>query len=177
MVCHGWLNSATTLLGEPLKQIELKLKEWDDDSVEMEVSHCGICGSDIHTLDSDWSATKYPICGKCVKQYYVYQHCCLNNMSSQQWAMKSSVRLLVLVRMSPTWLLETELVLVLNLLLAVSALIVRRAWKMSALVAVLALTTAPGSVAPLAVVAIPTVGGNIQSACTLEQTSNNRSIQ
>lgn len=53
-----------TLLGEPLKQIELKLKEWDDDSVEMEVSHCGICGSDIHTLDSDWSATKYPICGK-----------------------------------------------------------------------------------------------------------------
>ncbi|GAN08231.1 NADP-dependent alcohol dehydrogenase [Mucor ambiguus] len=48
--------------GEPLKQIELKLKEWDDDSVEMEVSHCGICGSDIHTLDSDWSATKYPIC-------------------------------------------------------------------------------------------------------------------
>ncbi|CAO0801176.1 unnamed protein product [Mucor circinelloides] len=48
--------------GEPLKQIELKLKEWDEDSVEMEVSHCGICGSDIHTLDSDWSATKYPIC-------------------------------------------------------------------------------------------------------------------
>jgi len=55
-----------TYLGEPLKQIELKLKEWDDDSVEMEVTHCGICGSDIHTLDSDWSATKYPICGKFV---------------------------------------------------------------------------------------------------------------
>lgn len=51
-------------LGEPLKQIELKLKEWDDNSVEMEVTHCGICGADIHTLDSDWSATKYPICGK-----------------------------------------------------------------------------------------------------------------
>ncbi|KAI8646360.1 chaperonin 10-like protein [Parasitella parasitica] len=48
--------------GEPLKQIEMKLKEWDDNSVEMDVSHCGICGSDIHTLDSDWFATNYPIC-------------------------------------------------------------------------------------------------------------------
>lgn len=40
-------------LGEPLKQIELKLKEWDEDSVEMEVSHCGICGSgqSLHPLN------------------------------------------------------------------------------------------------------------------------------
>ncbi|KAJ3117432.1 hypothetical protein HDU96_006813 [Phlyctochytrium bullatum] len=28
--------------------------------VEIEISHCGICGSDIHTLDSGWGPTNYP---------------------------------------------------------------------------------------------------------------------
>jgi len=28
--------------------------------VEIEISHCGICGSDIHTLTSGWGETKYP---------------------------------------------------------------------------------------------------------------------
>ncbi|KAI9290510.1 hypothetical protein K502DRAFT_212282, partial [Neoconidiobolus thromboides FSU 785] len=25
-----------------------------DNDIEIEISHCGICGSDIHTLDSGW---------------------------------------------------------------------------------------------------------------------------
>ncbi|ORX88934.1 mannitol dehydrogenase putative [Basidiobolus meristosporus CBS 931.73] len=32
-----------------------------EDDVEIAISHCGICGSDIHTLDSGWGATKYPV--------------------------------------------------------------------------------------------------------------------
>ncbi|OMH82289.1 putative mannitol dehydrogenase [Zancudomyces culisetae] len=29
--------------------------------VELKVICCGICGSDIHTMDSDWGPTKYPV--------------------------------------------------------------------------------------------------------------------
>jgi D-arabinose 1-dehydrogenase-like Zn-dependent alcohol dehydrogenase len=30
---------------------ELKLRAEDDYSVDMDISHCGICGSDIHTMN------------------------------------------------------------------------------------------------------------------------------
>lgn len=33
-----------------LGNIELPLKTFDDDAVDMDISHCGICGSDIHTI-------------------------------------------------------------------------------------------------------------------------------
>ncbi|KAJ9063431.1 hypothetical protein DSO57_1000024 [Entomophthora muscae] len=29
--------------------------------VEIEISHCGICGSDLHTMDSGWGPTDYPV--------------------------------------------------------------------------------------------------------------------
>jgi len=73
--------------------------------------------------------------------------------------MKLSVRLLVLVRMSPTWSLAIELVLVLNLVLVASVLTARRAWKMSALAQVLAPITALGLAVRPAVAVIPTNGG------------------
>jgi alcohol dehydrogenase (NADP+) len=31
------------------------------EDVEIKISHCGICGSDIHTLDSGWEPTAYPV--------------------------------------------------------------------------------------------------------------------
>lgn len=31
-----------------------------DEDVEIKVTHCGICGSDVHTLDSGWGPTPYP---------------------------------------------------------------------------------------------------------------------
>jgi len=32
-----------------------------DDFVEVKISHCGICGSDIHTIDSGWGPSNYPV--------------------------------------------------------------------------------------------------------------------
>ncbi|KAI9296783.1 putative mannitol dehydrogenase [Neoconidiobolus thromboides FSU 785] len=29
--------------------------------VEIKISHCGICGSDLHTMDSGWGPTNYPV--------------------------------------------------------------------------------------------------------------------
>ncbi|KAI8072936.1 chaperonin 10-like protein [Gongronella butleri] len=63
---HGW---ACTEAGGPMKWTELPLKQFDSDTVEINVSHCGICGSDISTMDSGWGPTRYPcvvgheICG------------------------------------------------------------------------------------------------------------------
>ncbi|KAI9472327.1 MAG: chaperonin 10-like protein [Benjaminiella poitrasii] len=53
----GWSCSGK---GQPLEWKELPLKQWEETDVEMEVSHCGICGSDIHVMDSGWEATNYP---------------------------------------------------------------------------------------------------------------------
>ncbi|KAI9025863.1 chaperonin 10-like protein [Phycomyces nitens] len=54
---HGW---ACPGKDKPLEWTELALKEFDDEAVEMDITHCGICGSDIHTLDSGWGPTDYP---------------------------------------------------------------------------------------------------------------------
>lgn len=37
-----------------------KVKTWEETDVDIQISHCGICGSDIHTLRSGWGPTPYP---------------------------------------------------------------------------------------------------------------------
>ncbi|KAI8145699.1 chaperonin 10-like protein [Fennellomyces sp. T-0311] len=56
---HGWSCSGK---GQPLEWSELQLKKFEDDDVEIAITHCGLCGSDIHTLDSGWgpNTTDYP---------------------------------------------------------------------------------------------------------------------
>ncbi|KAI8095606.1 chaperonin 10-like protein [Thamnidium elegans] len=53
----GW---AATAKGEPLVQMELKLRTWDEDCVDIDITHCGICASDIYTIDEGWGPTDYP---------------------------------------------------------------------------------------------------------------------
>ncbi|KAH8552468.1 chaperonin 10-like protein [Umbelopsis sp. PMI_123] len=54
---NGW---AAPGKGKQLENMELPLKTFEDDDVDMEITHCGICGSDIHTIDSGWGPTTYP---------------------------------------------------------------------------------------------------------------------
>jgi D-arabinose 1-dehydrogenase-like Zn-dependent alcohol dehydrogenase len=44
-----------------MERAELPLKVFDEYTVEMNITHCGICGSDIHTMDSGWSESDYPV--------------------------------------------------------------------------------------------------------------------
>ncbi|KAI9995437.1 hypothetical protein PInf_012505 [Phytophthora infestans] len=51
----------------PSKSFLRQIKSWEYQSrplgaedVEIKISHCGICGSDLHTLDSGWGQTTYP---------------------------------------------------------------------------------------------------------------------
>ncbi|KAG2177400.1 hypothetical protein INT44_007911 [Umbelopsis vinacea] len=54
---NGW---AATGKGKQLENMELPLKTFQDNDVDMKITHCGICGSDIHTIDSGWGPTNYP---------------------------------------------------------------------------------------------------------------------
>jgi alcohol/geraniol dehydrogenase (NADP+) len=45
---------------EPLKPFEFDLGELGPDAVEVKVTHCGICHSDLSMLDNEWGISKYP---------------------------------------------------------------------------------------------------------------------
>ncbi|KAM0718350.1 hypothetical protein Q7P37_005419 [Cladosporium fusiforme] len=36
-------------------------KVWEESDIEIKITHSGVCGSDLHTLRSGWSAAPYPI--------------------------------------------------------------------------------------------------------------------
>ena len=48
--------SATT----PLAPIEIDRREPTASDVEIRISHCGVCHSDLHTARGEWAGTKYP---------------------------------------------------------------------------------------------------------------------
>ncbi|KAI9244614.1 chaperonin 10-like protein [Sporodiniella umbellata] len=53
----GW---AAIAKDKPLELTQLPLKTFDDDTVEMRVTHCGLCASDIETIENGWGNTVYP---------------------------------------------------------------------------------------------------------------------
>lgn len=59
---QGWLGmDANSAKGEMVwKQFEPKSFEAED--IDIQITHCGICGSDLHTLRSGWGQTNYPVC-------------------------------------------------------------------------------------------------------------------
>ncbi|GAA5796650.1 hypothetical protein HPULCUR_002024 [Helicostylum pulchrum] len=65
---HGW---AAVAKDKPLVWTELPLKNFDDDCVDMKVSHCGVCDSDIHTQNEDWGKTNFP----CVTGHEIVGEC------------------------------------------------------------------------------------------------------
>ncbi|OJT05094.1 NADP-dependent alcohol dehydrogenase 6 [Trametes pubescens] len=44
-----------------LKVIEFKPKTFAADDVEVAITHCGVCGSDVHTLTQGWGESKLPL--------------------------------------------------------------------------------------------------------------------
>lgn len=41
---------------------EYEPKTFDEErDVDIQITHCGICGSDLHTLRSGWGPTRYPV--------------------------------------------------------------------------------------------------------------------
>ncbi len=44
-----------------LEKFEYEKPELKDNEVEVKITHCGICHSDIHLIDNDWGISKYPL--------------------------------------------------------------------------------------------------------------------
>ena len=40
---------------------EFTPKTFEEDDVEITISHCGVCGSDLHTLRQGWGASHLPL--------------------------------------------------------------------------------------------------------------------
>jgi len=59
---EGWMGLDKTADKGNMKWQGYEPKAWTEDDVDIKITHCGICGSDLHTLRSGWGATLYPCC-------------------------------------------------------------------------------------------------------------------
>ncbi|KAF8311287.1 NADPH-dependent alcohol dehydrogenase [Clavulina sp. PMI_390] len=41
--------------------MEYQPKNWTEDDVEIAITHCGVCGSDVHTITSGWGGADLPV--------------------------------------------------------------------------------------------------------------------
>ncbi|KAM0812512.1 hypothetical protein AB5N19_12503 [Seiridium cardinale] len=57
---QGWLGKTPEAAEGKMEWGDFEPKKWTEDDVDIEISHCGICGSDVHVLKSGWSQTPYP---------------------------------------------------------------------------------------------------------------------
>lgn len=51
---QGWLGLDKDAANGKMIWQEYEPKTWTEDDVDIKVTHCGICGSDLHTLRSGW---------------------------------------------------------------------------------------------------------------------------
>jgi uncharacterized zinc-type alcohol dehydrogenase-like protein len=47
--------------GQPLEIMAYEVGPLGDSEVEIKVTHCGICHSDLSMIDNEWHMTRYPI--------------------------------------------------------------------------------------------------------------------
>ena len=51
---EGWMGLDKESVKGNMVWQEYEPKTWTEDDVDIKISHCGICGSDLHTLRSGW---------------------------------------------------------------------------------------------------------------------------
>ena len=56
---NGWLAQGPDAANGKMEWGKFVPKTWTEDDVDIQITHCGICGSDIHTLRSGWGTTQY----------------------------------------------------------------------------------------------------------------------
>ncbi|RPA97509.1 GroES-like protein [Choiromyces venosus 120613-1] len=57
----GWVGlSKDCVEKQNLVYMDIEPKTFTEDDVDIRITHCGICGSDVHTLTNGWGDTRYP---------------------------------------------------------------------------------------------------------------------
>ncbi|OAL23462.1 hypothetical protein AYO22_06512 [Fonsecaea multimorphosa] len=59
---EGWLGHSEKAAQGQMEWGMFEPKTWTENDVDIQVTHCGVCLTDIHVLRSDWSPTPYPCC-------------------------------------------------------------------------------------------------------------------
>ncbi|CAG7928075.1 unnamed protein product [Penicillium olsonii] len=59
---EGWMGLGPEAGQGKMVWQEFEPKPWEETDVDIKISHCGICGSDLHTLRSGWGPSNYPCC-------------------------------------------------------------------------------------------------------------------
>ena len=57
---EGWLGHDADSVNGKMVWGEFEPKPWEETDVDIKVTHCGICGSDLHTLRSGWVSKQSP---------------------------------------------------------------------------------------------------------------------
>ncbi|MCJ1426210.1 hypothetical protein MMC29_004113 [Sticta canariensis] len=61
-IFQGWMGLDPSAAEGNMKFQSFDPKTWEETDVDIKVTHCGVCGSDLHTLRSGWGPTLYPCC-------------------------------------------------------------------------------------------------------------------
>ncbi|RKK89671.1 hypothetical protein BFJ68_g16663 [Fusarium oxysporum] len=59
---EGWLGKGPESVQGKMEWGAFTPKKWTENDVDIKITHCGVCGSDLHTLKSGWGPTQYPCC-------------------------------------------------------------------------------------------------------------------
>ncbi|KAI9642953.1 hypothetical protein NHQ30_008687 [Ciborinia camelliae] len=59
---EGWMAFDKNAINDGLKLTSFQPKKWEETDIDVKVTHCGLCASDMHTLRSGWGPTNYPCC-------------------------------------------------------------------------------------------------------------------
>lgn len=51
---EGWMGLDSSSVEGKMVWQEFQPKTWEETDIDIKISHCGICGSDLHTLRSGW---------------------------------------------------------------------------------------------------------------------------
>jgi alcohol dehydrogenase (NADP+) len=51
---EGWMGLDSTASEGNMVWQEFTPKKWEETDIDIKISHCGVCGSDLHTLRSGW---------------------------------------------------------------------------------------------------------------------------
>ncbi|EXJ86027.1 hypothetical protein A1O1_06396 [Capronia coronata CBS 617.96] len=59
---QGWLGLDPDSVNGKMVWKEYEPKPFEENDVDIKITHCGVCGSDIHVLRSGWGPSDYPLC-------------------------------------------------------------------------------------------------------------------
>ncbi|KAF1986213.1 GroES-like protein [Aulographum hederae CBS 113979] len=59
---QGWLGMDKDSVNGKMVWGDYEPKTWTESDVDIKITHCGQCGSDIHTLRAGWGYTIFPCC-------------------------------------------------------------------------------------------------------------------